>query len=172
MRGILQPDALGLGTSTTADGAGVEASGARSPVLCYVGPLLLAGSWEAPVSRVSVEDVGLAWSTAFRANVLLWTAVPIPDSTFEGAPVHFRKAKPVPPTEFAPWTAAHFQTRETRDRFLRVAGTLPARDVEVEPMPDEGRGALVRWRPGQFLGLNDLAHAHGGRIAVMQRRGA
>ena len=34
-------------------------------------------------------------------------------------------------------------------------------------MPDENRGALVRWRPGQFLGLNDIAYAHGGRISVV-----
>ncbi len=39
-------------------------------------------------------------------------------------------------------------------------------------MDDEGRGALVRWRPGKFLGLNDVAYAHGGKIAVMERRGA
>jgi hypothetical protein len=31
---------------------------------------------------------------------------------------------------------------------------------------------LVRWRPGKFLGLNDIAHACGGRIIVMQRGGA
>jgi len=68
--------------------------------------------------------------------------------------------------EFVPWTAAHFQTQEIRDRFLRVAATLPVRDVEVEPMLDEVRGALVRWRPGKFLGLNDIAYAHGGRIVV------
>jgi hypothetical protein len=33
-------------------------------------------------------------------------------------------------------------------------------------MLDEVRGALVRWRPGQFLRLNDIAYAHGGRIVV------
>jgi hypothetical protein len=84
--------------------------------------------------------------------------------------VNLRKPKPILPNEFVPWTAAHFQTREIRDRFIHVAAALPANDVEVEPMPHEGRGALVRWRPGQFLGLNDLAHAHGGRITT-QRRG-
>ena len=80
----------------------------------------------------------------------------------------YRKPKPNPLGEFVPWTAAHFQTQESRDRFLFVAATLPARDVEVEPMIDEVRGALVRWRPGKFLGLNDVAYAYGGRIAVMQ----
>ncbi len=86
--------------------------------------------------------------------------------------MHFRKPpKHIPPAEFVPWTTACFQTQEARDRFLRVAATLPASDVEVGPMPDESRGALVRWRPGKFLGLNDVAYAHGGKIAVMQRRG-
>ena len=78
-----------------------------------------------------------------------------------------RKPKPVPPSDFAPWAAVHFQTEAIRDQFLLVAAGLSTHDVEVEPMPDERRGALVRWRPGQFLGLNDLAHAHGGRITVM-----
>jgi hypothetical protein len=83
-----------------------------------------------------------------------------------------RKPKPIPPlAEFVPWTAAHFLTQEIRDRFLHVAATLPARDVEAEPMLDEVRGALVRWRPGQFLGLNDIAYAHGGRIIVTAGRG-
>ena len=80
-----------------------------------------------------------------------------------------RKPVPVTLSEFVPWTAAHFQTQEIRDRFLHVAATLPARDVEIEPMLDEVRGALVRWRPGQFLHLNDIAYAHGGRIIGHRR---
>ena len=84
-----------------------------------------------------------------------------------------RKPRPIPPADFLPWTAAHFPTQEIRDRFLLlVAATLPAGDVEVEPMVDDVRGALVRWRPGKFLGLNDAAYASGGTIAVMQRSGA
>jgi len=84
-----------------------------------------------------------------------------------------RKPRPIPLAEFLPWTAAHFPTQEIRDRFLLlVAATLPAGDVEVEPMVDDVRGALVRWRPGKFLGLNDAAYASGGTIAVMQRSGA
>ena len=75
-----------------------------------------------------------------------------------------RKARPIPQVDFRPWTAAHFPTQEIRDGFLLVATALPAGDVEVEPMRHEGRGAMVRWRPGKFLGLNDLAFAHGGRI--------
>ena len=83
-----------------------------------------------------------------------------------------RKPRPIPLAEFLPWTAAHFPTQEIRDRFLLlVAATLSAGDVEVEPMRHEVRGALVRWRPGKFLGLNDVAFAHGGRITVIQRGG-
>ena len=78
----------------------------------------------------------------------------------------------MPLAEFLPWTAAHFQTQEMRDRFLLLAATtLPASDVEVKPMVDEVRGALVRWRPGNFLGLNDVAHAHGGKIVLTRGRG-
>ena len=82
--------------------------------------------------------------------------------------MHIRK-HPIALDEFVPWTAAHFQTQETRDRFLRAAATLPASDVEIEPMPDESRGALVRWRRGKFLDLNDIAYAHGGRIVTRGR---
>jgi hypothetical protein len=40
-------------------------------------------------------------------------------------------------------------------------------------MPNEGLAAQVRWRPQRFLGLNDIAYAHGGRIVVtMVRRGS
>ncbi len=85
----------------------------------------------------------------------------------------FRKPRPIPLAEFVPRTTVHFQTQEIRDRFLLlVAATLPADTVEVEPMVDEVRGALVRWRPGNFLGLNDIAYAYGGRIVVMHRGAA
>jgi hypothetical protein len=80
--------------------------------------------------------------------------------------VSVRKPDPLQLTSFVPWTSAHFPSQEIRDRFLIAAAALAAQDVEVEPMPDEVRGALVRWRPGQFLRLNDIAYAHGGRINV------
>ena len=83
-----------------------------------------------------------------------------------------RKPRPIPQVDFLPWTAAHFPTQEIRDGFLLVVATLPVGDVEVEPMRHEARGALVRWRPGKFLGLNDVAVAHGGRITVIPRGGA
>ena len=85
--------------------------------------------------------------------------------------MQIRKVVKIPQAEFVPWTAAHFQTRETRDRFLlRVASTLPAQDVEAEALVDQCRGARVRWRPGKFLGLNDVAYAHGGRIVCTKGR--
>jgi hypothetical protein len=74
------------------------------------------------------------------------------------------------PSEFGPWTAARFQDREGRDRFLHGVTTLERSDVEVHPMPDEDRAALVRWRPGKFLSLNDVAYAHGGRIIISLTR--
>ena len=79
--------------------------------------------------------------------------------------MHNRKP-PVMQADFVPWAAAHFQSEETRDRFLREAADIPSYDVETEPMPDDCRGALVRWRPGKFLNLNDIAYACGGRITV------
>jgi len=85
--------------------------------------------------------------------------------------VSARKPAPFLVTAFGPWASAHFQTEEIRDRFLCDARTLPASDVEVAPIPDEVRGALVRWHPGHFLRLNDIAHAHGGRIIVDVGRG-
>ena len=94
-----------------------------------------------------------------------------PKNPHRGVFVHTRKPRPIPLAEFVPWTAAHFQSEESRDRFLHVAATLSVRDIEVEPMFNEARGALVRWRPGKFLGLNDVAHAHGGRIVVSAGRG-
>lgn len=86
--------------------------------------------------------------------------------------MHTRKPKPVPPSDFTPWTGAHFQTEAFRDCFLRrAASELRAGDVEVEPQADDRLVAMVRWRPGSFLELNDLAHANGGRISVSVGRG-
>jgi len=80
----------------------------------------------------------------------------------------------VPEDEFVPWTAAYFHTEEARDRFLDVVANQQMSEIEVAPMPDDRRGAWVRWRPGSFLGLNDIAYAHGGRIlvAATRQRGA
>jgi hypothetical protein len=84
--------------------------------------------------------------------------------------VHIRKPPAhIETQDFLPWTTVHFRTREARDGFLQVASALPEKDVEVRPLQDECCGASVRWRPGKFLGLNDVAHAHGGRIVVTIR---
>ncbi len=80
-------------------------------------------------------------------------------------PVHI---PPLP--EFVPWSAARFHTEEARDRFVSVVQTQPPSEVEVTPMPNESRAALVRWRPRHFLGLNDIAYAHGGRINITSSR--
>jgi len=79
-----------------------------------------------------------------------------------------RSPERIPLSEMVPWTAAHFPNKEARDGFLADAANLPIDAVEVARM-DEGTIALVRWRPRRFLGLNDIAHAHGGRIVVASR---
>jgi len=68
--------------------------------------------------------------------------------------------------EFGPWTAARFHTEKARDAFLTGIANLQATDIESVPMPKESCGALVRWRPGRFLGVNDIAHANGGRVIL------
>lgn len=78
-----------------------------------------------------------------------------------------RKPGSFPPqTEMCPWTSASFTSRDSRDRFLVAVATLPPDEVEGEAMQDQSTGALVRWIPGHFLGLNDIAYAHGGRIIL------
>ena len=72
--------------------------------------------------------------------------------------------------EFVSWTAAYFQSEEARDRFLSVVVTQQMSQIEVKPMPDNRRGARVRWCPGHFLDLNDVAYAFGGRIVVPATR--
>ena len=75
-----------------------------------------------------------------------------------------KSEKPLPVSDFVPWAAARFPTEEARDQFLHVVAAQGTSDVEVKPMPDVDLGAWVRWRPGGFLVLNDVAYAHGGRI--------
>jgi len=68
--------------------------------------------------------------------------------------------------DWGAWTAARFQTEGARDDFLRSVAGTQADGWEAEAMPEDGRGAQVRWRPGRFLSLNDAAYAFGGRIIV------
>jgi len=68
--------------------------------------------------------------------------------------------------DWGPWTAAHFPNQEARDQFLRSVATTEESGRGAEPMADDAMGARVRWRPGHFLGLNDMAYAHRGRIIL------
>ena len=65
------------------------------------------------------------------------------------------------------WTDAHFQSREARDRFLTSVAAAGDAGWAAEATPGDGRAAQVRWRPGQFLRLNDMAYTCGGRILVV-----
>ena len=70
------------------------------------------------------------------------------------------------PGNWGPWIAAHFPTQEARDRFVFSVAPSEENGRGAEPMPDDDRGAWVRWRPQQFLAINDIAHSHGGRMVV------
>ena len=78
---------------------------------------------------------------------------------------HIRKL-PVggPSIDWCVWSAAHFLNREARDLFLSAVATNENNEWEAKPELDDDLGALVRWRPGRFLRLNDLAFSHHGRI--------
>jgi hypothetical protein len=69
-----------------------------------------------------------------------------------------------PSIDWGRWTPARFQTEVARDGFVCSVANDPERGWEAEVMPHDGLGAQVRWRPGRFLGLNDVAYVHGGRI--------
>ena len=70
------------------------------------------------------------------------------------------------PGIWGPWTAVRFPDQEARDRFFLAVASNVDDGWGAEPALDDGLGAWVRWRPLQFLGLNDIAYAHGGRIVV------
>jgi hypothetical protein len=76
----------------------------------------------------------------------------------------------IPPPEFVAWADACFQNEEERNRFLTDVAGRPPHEVEAQPTPNECRSARVRWLPGQFLALNDMAYAHGGRIVFIEPR--
>lgn len=69
-------------------------------------------------------------------------------------------------SSWGPWTAAHFQTEDARNDFLSSVAHTQDDAWGAEAITNDGRGAQVRWRRGGFLRLNDVAHAHGGRIVV------
>lgn len=69
-------------------------------------------------------------------------------------------------SDWGPWAAAHFLTESGRDGFLESVARTEDSGWLAEATPRDGRGAQVRWLPGRFLRLNDLAYQHGGRITV------
>jgi hypothetical protein len=80
---------------------------------------------------------------------------------------HVRKSPTSGPSiDWGPWTAVRFPNEEARDRFFLAVASNVDDGWGAEPALDDGLGAWVRWRPLQFLGLNDIAYAHGGRIVV------
>ena len=80
---------------------------------------------------------------------------------------HVRKP-PVsgPAVDWGPWASAHFQTEDARDGFVGSVAKTGDGGWDAQVMPHDRLGAQVRWRPGRFLRLNDVAYAHGGRIVV------
>jgi len=80
---------------------------------------------------------------------------------------HVRKP-PVrgPSIDWGPWRTARFQNEEARDGFVGSVANAQDGGWDAEVMPDDGLGAQVRWRPGRFSRLNDVAYAHGGRLLV------
>ena len=71
-----------------------------------------------------------------------------------------------PSIDWGPWRTARFQTEAARDEFVGSVANREDAGWGAEVMPDDGLGAQVRWRPGRFSRLNDVAYAHGGRILV------
>lgn len=71
-----------------------------------------------------------------------------------------------PSVDWCPWAAARFQSENARDGFVCTVANSHDDGWVAEVMPGDGLGAQVRWRPGRFLRLNDVAYAHGGRIVV------
>jgi hypothetical protein len=69
-------------------------------------------------------------------------------------------------TDWRPWAVARFQTENARDAFVCSVADAQDGGWDAEVMPDDPMGAHVRWRPGRFLALNDVAYARNGRIVV------
>jgi len=80
--------------------------------------------------------------------------------------MRFKKLPAVDPNIWGPWSGARFQTEAARDGFLHSVADTQDGGWAAQAMPNEDRAAQVRWRPQRFLGLNDIAYAHGGRIVV------
>ena len=90
-----------------------------------------------------------------------------PGSTLIYVVAHRKRAAKRDPTgDWAPPTVARFPDQESRDGFLCSVAASEEHAWEVKPMPEDDRGAWVRWRAGHFLSLNDVAYAQHGRIVV------
>jgi hypothetical protein len=80
---------------------------------------------------------------------------------------HVRKPPASGPSiDWGPWAAARFQTEDARDGFVCSVADTQDGGWDAEVIPGDGLGAHVRWRPGRFLRLNDVAYSHGGRIVI------
>jgi len=80
---------------------------------------------------------------------------------------HIRKPPASGPSiDWGPWATVRFPTEIARDEFVCSVADTQNAGWGAEVMPDDGLGAQVRWRPGRFLRLNDVAYAHGGRIVI------
>ena len=79
----------------------------------------------------------------------------------------------LPSANFGPWSSVRFPSKDARDEFLGEVPALSTGEVQVEVVcvPGEDHTVQVRWRPGQFLRLNDVAYAHGGRLIHPMGRG-
>jgi hypothetical protein len=75
-----------------------------------------------------------------------------------------------PLIDWGPWSVARFQTEQARDGFVFSVANAQDSGWRAEVMPDDGLGAHASWKPGRFLGLNDVAYAHGGRIVVARSK--
>jgi len=67
-------------------------------------------------------------------------------------------------SQWGPWIPAHFQSEDARDVFLDTVAKADDCGWNAQATPDDAKSARVRWLPGKFLRLNDLAYSHGGRI--------
>ena len=67
---------------------------------------------------------------------------------------------------WGPWAAVRFQTEGARNGFLSAIADAHDTGCGAEALANNGCSAQVRWLPGRFLRLNDVAYAHGGRIVV------
>ena len=67
-------------------------------------------------------------------------------------------------SQWGPWISAHFQSEGARNVFLDTVAKADDCGWNAQALPHDAKGAQVRWLPGKFLRLNDLAYSHGGRI--------